>query len=101
MKYKRFPSDPVLTRSDFRCVYCGKDLLGDPDTLATMTRDHLVAKSAGGPDSADNRVACCAACDRLKGSAIVSTIGEAQAVIAGRRLGVEIWLSRIREAVRG
>lgn len=99
MKFRSYPSDPVLRASGFRCAYCGKDLLADADTLATLARDHLVAASAGGVDHSSNRVASCAACDRLKGNAVVGSVEEARALIAGRRLGVELWRRRILEAV--
>lgn len=36
MKYRNYPHDPVLLRSDFRCVYCGRDLLSDPETLIML-----------------------------------------------------------------
>lgn len=101
MKYRRYPLDPVLRRSDFRCVYCGRDLLSDPETLITAARDHLVPKSAGGPDTPDNRVALCAACDRLKGATVVASVDEARVIIAGRRLGHEHWFQLVLAEVRG
>ena len=99
MKMRRYHLDPVLRASGFRCAYCGKDLLADSDSLVTVVRDHLVAASAGGPDGPCNRVASCAACDRLKGDAVVGTVEEARRIIEGRRLGVELWRRRIRAAV--
>ncbi len=58
--------DPTLRRTDYRCGYCGKDLLATLDDFLSFVRDHLVPKSAGGPDGNHNRVASCAACDRIK-----------------------------------
>ena len=71
MKYRRYVDDPVLVRAGFHCEYCGRDLLADLDTFLTLCRDHLIPASAGGPDCQANRVASCAACDRLKAAALV------------------------------
>ena len=74
MKYKYFVDDPVLVRSDFYCGYCGRDLLADLDVFLTFVRDHLIPRSVGGPDHHANRVASCAACDRLKADTVVDGI---------------------------
>ena len=100
MKYRDYVRDPVLARSDFCCVYCGRDLLSDPETLILLVRDHFVPRSAGGADSVDNRMASCAVCDRLKADTVVSSIDEARKIIRGRRLGCEFWFRQILEAVR-
>ncbi len=101
MKYRFYVSDPVLLRSDFRCTYCGKDLLSDLDTFLMFARDHLLPKSAGGPDHHDNRVASCAACDRLKADVVVTSIAEARALVAKQRMDRGEWFRRIRDQVRG
>lgn len=36
--------------------------------LILMTKDHILAKSKGGPDSIENYVTCCAICNNLKGN---------------------------------
>ena len=100
MKYERYVDDPVLVRADFYCGYCGRDLLGDLDTFLTIARDHLVPRSAGGPDGSHNRVASCAACDRLKADAVVDGIEAARVEIAGQRASRAVWLDRIRAMVR-
>ena len=66
MKYRSYPVDPVLIRSGYRCECCGADLLGDLDTFVSFVRAHVVPPSAGGVDHNENRMACCAACARLK-----------------------------------
>lgn len=48
----------VLRRDANRCAYC--------DRHAT-TIDHVMPKSRGGQDSWENLVACCLACNNLKG----------------------------------
>ena len=100
MKFRRYPLDPVLLRSDFRCAYCGRDLLSDLDTFLSLVRDHLVPKSAGGPDGAENRVACCATCDRLQADAMVVDVDQARALVARQRSYKAIWFERVCQAVR-
>lgn len=46
----------VWMRDDFRCVYCGMDLLRDYQTLHTATIDHVKPQSAGGTHDIDNLV---------------------------------------------
>ena len=69
----------------FRCVYCGKDLLADSDSLLLATVDHIVAQAVGGGDGQANRATCCWACNRLKGGTRVTSIEQGRRVIAQRR----------------
>ena len=100
MKDCLLPQDPVLVASDFRCVYCGRDLLADFESYLTITRDHLVPRCAGGPNGHENRVASCAACDRLKAGALVNDLAEARALVTRMRRGRRVWFERVRAAVR-
>ncbi len=60
----------VLLRDDYLCQYCG--VRGDS---ATMTVDHVVAKSVGGPSSWDNLVAACTHCNNRKGNRTAAQAG--------------------------
>ena len=100
MKYKRYVDDPVLVRAGFRCQYCGRDLLESLDVFLTLCRDHLVPASAGGSDHNCNRVASCAACDRLKAGRVVNGLADARREIATQRASRAVWLERIRDMVR-
>jgi hypothetical protein len=80
----------------FKCVYCGKDLLADSDSLLMATVDHIVPLAAGGSDGHANRATCCSACNRLKDCTVVRSIEEGRRVIALRR---EEELARFREAL--
>lgn len=51
----------LLKRSSNMCVYCSCDL-----TLDTMTIDHIIPKSGGGPNMLYNMAACCYKCNNLK-----------------------------------
>ena len=79
----------------FKCVYCGKDLLADSDSLLLATVDHIVPLAAGGGDGGENRATCCCVCNRLKGCTVVRSIEEGRQVIAQRR---EEEFARFREA---
>ena len=52
----------ILVRDLYTCQYCGCRL-----TNTTGTRDHVVPRSLGGPNSFNNLVACCRACQAIKG----------------------------------
>jgi hypothetical protein len=80
----------------FRCVYCGKDLLADSDSLLMATVDHIVPLAAGGGNGQENRATCCCACNRLKDCTVVRSLEEGRQVIAQRR---EEELARFREAL--
>lgn len=49
----------ILDNWDFTCAYCGAE---------AHTLDHVHPRSKGGFTSAENMVACCADCNRDKGS---------------------------------
>ena len=56
----------VLRRDDFRCCYCGK---------GATTIDHVQPRSRGGADSWENLVACCLACNNMKGDRTPAEMG--------------------------
>lgn len=100
MKLKKYPLDPVLVRADFRCEYCGVDLLADVDAFLSLVRDHFVPRCAGGSDGWPNRVASCTACDRLKGNVVVTNLAEARDVINRQRASYAGSLDWLRQQVR-
>ena len=51
----------VLVRDKFKCQYCGKGI-----SLRNATRDHVHPLSKGGPNTLDNIVASCKACNGMK-----------------------------------
>ena len=52
----------IFTRDGFRCLYCGAKA-----PRVTLELEHVIPKSRGGPNSWDNLVASCTACNRNKG----------------------------------
>lgn len=57
----------VFARDAWECQYCGR--------RGSLTMDHVVPRSKGGDTSWENVVACCATCNRRKGSLSVSQSG--------------------------
>jgi len=51
----------VFTRDGFTCQYCGVRI-----GMGTGTRDHVIPKSRGGPDTLSNVVTACRACNARK-----------------------------------
>jgi 5-methylcytosine-specific restriction endonuclease McrA len=63
--------DEHLVRQKNRCAYCKTLLIRIPENAQKEYRatiDHVVALSKGGPDTKENTVAACAACNTAKGS---------------------------------
>jgi len=56
----------VLRRDGSRCGYCGR---------AATTVDHVLPRSRGGADSWENLVACCLACNNVKGDRTPAEMG--------------------------
>src|SRR5258705_7156873 len=58
----------VFARDRWTCQYCG-------GIRGTLTIDHVVPRSRGGPSSWDNIVTCCAPCNRRKGDRLPRNAG--------------------------
>lgn len=61
----------IFDQSDWRCIYCERDLAASTDALAESTEEHLVPRSLLEanhiePNVAHNMAACCAGCNTLK-----------------------------------
>jgi 5-methylcytosine-specific restriction endonuclease McrA len=76
VSYVRIPRDThrrkitrraVFARDDWTCQYCG--------SRSSLTVDHVIPRSKGGPSSWENIVASCAPCNRRKGSALPRQAG--------------------------
>ena len=51
----------VFIRDGFECQYCGTRI-----SMTTGTRDHVIPRSRGGPDTMQNVVTACRACNARK-----------------------------------
>ena len=69
LTYVRIPRDAhrrkitrraVFARDRWTCQYCGHE-------RGSLTVDHVIPRSKGGPSTWENIVACCAPCNRRKG----------------------------------
>lgn len=56
----------VLRRDAYRCGYCGR---------SASTVDHILPRSRGGADSWENLMACCLACNNIKGDRTPGEMG--------------------------
>lgn len=56
---RRITRRAVFARDDWSCQYCG--------SRSSLTVDHVIPRSKGGPSSWENIVASCAPCNRRKG----------------------------------
>ena len=63
-----FSKRNILTRDNYRCVYCGK-----PEKKLTI--DHIIPRSRGGKSTFENCVACCRRCNTRKGCRTPSEVG--------------------------
>jgi CRISPR/Cas system Type II protein with McrA/HNH and RuvC-like nuclease domain len=61
----------VYHKDDYRCVYCGRDMLVDFDSWMSIEIDHVVPASKGGADSIENLVTACSVCNKLKSRFVV------------------------------
>lgn len=50
-------------RFDFRCHYCGKDLLDTVESFKSWEKDHVVPLNSGGKDTDHNLVLACRLCN--------------------------------------
>lgn len=64
---RRITRRAVFARDDWTCQYCGSQ--------TTLTIDHVVPRSKGGPSSWENIVASCAPCNRRKADKLPDAAG--------------------------
>jgi len=64
---RRITRRAVFARDRWTCQYCGT-------VRNTLTVDHVIPRSKGGPSSWDNIVASCAPCNRRKGDRLPAQI---------------------------
>jgi len=61
----------ILKQHNFKCAYCGKDLL---DLFDKPTRDHVIPLNKGGDNTAENVVPACKSCNGIKGDRLIEVI---------------------------
>lgn len=91
---------------DWRCIYCGKDLLATFDAYNCWQWDHIIPQSAGGQHGFGNIALCCKTCNWLKstyspgGTTRSERILDAKNYIQKQRVAYELELGEIRRLVR-
>ena len=75
----------ILKRDRFRCQYCGLDGKATFENALAMGVDFVVPRARKGKKNPRNLVACCRACNLIKGRRVFGSFDQAKAyVLAGR-----------------
>jgi 5-methylcytosine-specific restriction endonuclease McrA len=89
----------ILERDHYRCQYCGLDGLASFDNALAMSVDFVVPRARKGKKDPQNLVACCRACNMIKGRKVYSSFDEAKAyVLKAREELRKTWETRVRVA---
>ena len=75
----------ILERDRYRCQYCGLDGLASFDNALAMSVDFVVPRARKGKKDPRNLVACCRACNMIKGRRVYSNFEEAKAYVLKSR----------------
>ena len=75
----------ILERDQYRCQYCGLDGMTSFDNALAMSVDFVVPRARKGKKDARNLVACCRACNMIKGRRVYSNFEEAKKHVLERR----------------
>jgi hypothetical protein len=75
----------ILERDGYRCQYCGLDGTASFDNALAMSVDFVVPRARKGKKDPKNLVACCRACNMIKGRRVYANFEEAKAYVLERR----------------
>jgi hypothetical protein len=75
----------ILERDQYRCQYCGLDGTASFDNALAMSVDFVVPRARKGKKDPRNLVACCRACNMIKGRRVYRSFDEARAYVLERR----------------
>jgi 5-methylcytosine-specific restriction endonuclease McrA len=75
----------ILERDQYRCQYCGLDGTASFDNALAMSVDFVVPRARKGKKDPRNLVACCRACNMIKGRRVYANLEEAKAYVLARR----------------
>jgi 5-methylcytosine-specific restriction endonuclease McrA len=89
----------ILERDHYRCQYCGLDGLASLDNALAMSVDFVVPRARKGKKDPQNLVACCRACNMIKGRKVYSNFDEAKAYVLHAREELrKTWDARVKSA---
>jgi 5-methylcytosine-specific restriction endonuclease McrA len=75
----------ILERDQYRCQYCGLDGMASFDNALAMSVDFVVPRARKGKKDPKNLVACCRACNMIKGRRVYNNFEEAKAYVLKSR----------------
>jgi 5-methylcytosine-specific restriction endonuclease McrA len=75
----------ILERDNYVCQYCGLDGRASFENALVMRVDFVVPRARKGKKNPDNLVACCAACNTIKGTKVYASLDDAKARVLARR----------------
>jgi 5-methylcytosine-specific restriction endonuclease McrA len=75
----------ILERDQYRCQYCGLDGTASFDNALAMSVDFVLPRARKGKKDPRNLVACCRACNMIKGRRVYANFDEAKAHVLARR----------------
>jgi 5-methylcytosine-specific restriction endonuclease McrA len=78
----------ILERDLYRCRYCGLDGMASFDNALAMSVDFVVPRAKKGKKDPQNLVACCRACNMIKGRRVYKSFDEAKAYVTQQREGL-------------
>ena len=89
----------ILERDHYRCQYCGLDGLASFDNALAMSVDFVVPRARKGKKDPQNLVACCRACNMIKGRKVYHSCDEAKAYVLHAREELrKTWDARVKAA---
>lgn len=56
----------IYHKDNYRCVYCGKNMLNELDSWLSIEIDHIIPQGAGGTNDSSNLVTSCHICNKYK-----------------------------------
>ena len=75
----------ILERDNYCCRYCGLDGRASFENALAMSVDFVIPRARKGKKDPKNLVACCHACNTIKGKRIYRSFDDAKAYVLGRR----------------
>jgi 5-methylcytosine-specific restriction endonuclease McrA len=89
----------ILERDGYRCAYCGLDGKASFENALAMSVDFVLPRARKGKRDPANLVACCRACNSIKGTRAYKNFDEAKAYVLARREELrKAWQSRVARA---
>jgi HNH endonuclease len=87
----------ILERDGYKCRYCGLDGNSSFENALVMTVDFVFPRARKGKKNPENLVACCWACNAIKGKRVYKSLEDAKEHILARREELrKAWQARSR-----